>query len=389
MRFFYFDHMENFTIYNPTCLYFGKNVIKDLGKAISDTGAKKILFMYGKGSIKNNGIYNAVTKQLNLASAGFTEYHGIKANPVVDDVEKAAGIGRAAQVDLVLAVGGGSVIDSAKITALCIREPHKPWDIMKAKARAASALPVIAVLTLAATGTEMNPYAVLQNTQTREKIGYGCNLMFPKYSFLDPQYTYSVPADQTAYGIVDLIAHTLEAWFGQGDASLSDRFIISIIREAMEVAPLAIRHPDNYGYRSGIMLAATCALNGIPAFGRSACDWGVHDIGHTLSFLYDIPHGASLSIAYPAWLKLQKEKLHNRISLLGKNLFNVETADETITCLENFFKSIGCPVSLEDCNIKKDKKNEIFSLMAENKVSGFVHKLTTDDCLKISELIFS
>lgn len=379
--------MENFIVFNPTCLHFGRNVVNNLNQSLTQIGAKNILLIYGKGSIKNNSVYNDVMHQCNLANVKVTEYSGIKPNPVIDDVEKAAALGRKINADTIIAAGGGSVIDSAKIVALCIQEPHNPWDIMKSKAKAKSSLPVIAVLTLAATGTEMNPFAVLQNTKTKEKIGFGNQLMFPKYSFLDPQYTCSVPASHTSYGIVDLIAHTLEAYFGYGDATLSDRFVYSIIKEAMETAPLLLNDLTNYNHRSNIMWAATCALNGITSYGRSTSDWGVHDIGHTLSFLYDLPHGATLSIAYPAWMKLQEDRLSERISLLGNKLFGTQNAKDTIKQFEVFFKSINCPIKLCDVGITPDKKEEILILMTKNKISGFTHKLNTNDYNNLIDLM--
>jgi len=380
--------MENFIVYNPTCVFFGKNVIQGMQKTVSPLGNKALL-IYGKGSVKSNGIYDAVVKQLNDCGITIAEYSGIKANPIIDDARKAAEKGKESQADFIVAVGGGSVIDTAKLVSVCIKEPLDPWDVMKSKIKPRTNIPVIAVLTLAATGTEMNPYAVLQNHETKEKIGFGMNLMYPKYSFLDPQYTYSVPKDQTAYGIVDLIAHTLEAYFAYGDASLSDRFAESIIKEAIEIAPLLLANPENYHYRSRVMWAATCALNGSTSYGRATSgDWGVHDIGHTLSMLYDFPHGATLSVAYPAWLKLQKEKIKDRISLLGKNVFGVNNANETISEIEKFFASLNCPVSLKELGLNDSHKTEIFELLSKNKITGYHHKLEEEDYKRIVELMF-
>ncbi|MBU0764710.1 MAG: iron-containing alcohol dehydrogenase, partial [Bacteroidetes bacterium] len=246
--------MENFTVYNPVKIVFGKNVAQQLGKAVSEYG-KNILLIYGSGSIKQNGIYDTVKKQLSSVGARVTEYSGIKPNPVVTDVRKATESGRKANAEVVLAVGGGSVLDSAKITALSIPENLDGWKIMKGRAKPAAALPLITVLTLAATGSEMNPYAVLQNNETQEKIGFGHHLAFPKYSFLDPEYTFSVSREYTAYGIVDLIAHAMEGYFGHGECSLTDRFTASIVLDAMHWAPLLLSDPDNYEYRANIMWA--------------------------------------------------------------------------------------------------------------------------------------
>ncbi|MDY6800755.1 MAG: iron-containing alcohol dehydrogenase [Bacteroidota bacterium] len=378
--------MENFTAYNPTKLHFGKDVVEQLGEAAQEYG-KKVLLMYGKGSIKKNGIYDQVIKQLKSFKAEVIEYSGIKSNPLVNDVSEAAQLGKLNNIDLILAVGGGSVIDSAKITGLSIANNTDPWAIMKFKVKPKATIPLIAVLTLAATGSEMNGAAVLQNHKTDEKIGFVSSLNFPKHSFLDPAYTFSVPKDYTAYGIVDLIAHSLEGFFGEGDATLTDRFVEAIIKEAMEYGPKVLSEPENYEYRAKIMWAATNALNGLTNHGRKSGDWGVHDIGHNLSYLFDTPHGATLSIAYPAWLKLQKDRIPERIAKLGEHLYGNPSADETIKHLENFFHSLGSPIKLSDIGIGEDKKETIIQQMIKTETNGMVHKLNDDDRKRIVELM--
>ena len=378
--------MENFTAYNPTKLHFGKNIIEELSEATLEYG-KRVLLIYGKGSVQRNGIYDNVIQQLRSIDAEIFEYSGIKSNPIIDDVLEAAQIGKLNNIDVIIAVGGGSVIDSAKITALAIANNTDPWAIMKYKVKPKSSIPLIAVLTIAATGTEMNGAAVIQNHETGEKIGYVSMLNYPKHSFLDPEYTFSVPKNYTAYGVVDLIAHALEAYFGEGEASLSDRFVVAIIKEAMEYGPLVLQEPENYDYRANIMWAATTALNGMTNYGRKNGDWGVHDIGHNISYLFDTPHGATLSIAYPAWLRLQKDRLPERITHLGNQLFEVNTVDETIEKFEIFFKSIDCPVRLSDLNINKEKQEEITKQMIKNKINGMVHEFSDEDRIKIVELM--
>ncbi len=378
--------MENFTAYNPTKLHFGKGVTEKLSETVLEFG-KKVLLLYGKGSVQRNGIYDNVVKQLGSIKAEIFEYGGIKPNPLVDDVLEAAQIGKLNNVDVIVAVGGGSVIDSAKITALSIANNTDPWAIMKYKVKPKKTVPLIAVLTLAATGTEMNGAAVLQNHKTNEKIGYVSSLNYPKHSFLDPEFTFTVPKNYTAYGIVDLIAHTLEAYFGEGEASLSDRFVEVIIKEAMEYGPHVLKEPQNYDYRANIMWAATNALNGLTNYGRKNGDWGVHGIGHNISYLFDTPHGATLSIAYPAWLKLQKDRIPERITKLGNQLFGTNSVDDTIERIENFFKSINCPIRLSDINIGEDKKEEIIEQMLNTKINGMVHEFTDEDRKKVVELM--
>jgi len=370
--------MENFTVYNPTRVHFGRDIISGFGKTVSEYG-ENVLLVYGKGSVKKNGIYDKVLAELLPYSLNIIEFGGIKPNPVIDDVNKAADIASVNNIDVVLAVGGGSVIDSAKIIALCTPEKPDAWDVMKGRVKPSKSLPLINILTLAATGTEMNPYSVLQNHKTHEKIGYGNELMYPAHSYLDPQFTFSVSPEYTAYGIIDLIAHAMESWFGKGEASLSDRFVAAIIKEAMYYAPLVLKEPRNYDYRANILWASTCALNGLTSYGRRSADWGVHDVGHILSYLYDMPHGATLSIAYPAWLKLQSDRIPDRIRKLGMQIFGINTVKETISRLERFFQSVDCPVRLSNTGIGKNKKEEITSLLIKNSATGFNHSLSEDD----------
>jgi hypothetical protein len=371
--------MEQFIMYNPVKLHFGRGVVENLGKAISKYGTK-VLLVYGGGSIKRNGIYEQVILKLKQAGAEVFEYQGIKPNPVIEDVDAAAAMGRENQVDVILAVGGGSVIDSAKIISISVPVSHSGWEFMKGRVKPATSVPLISVLTLAATGTEMNRFAVIQNNSTREKLGYGDPLIYPKESFLDPAYTVSVPVDYTAYGITDLIAHCLEAYFGEGEATLSDRFVFSIIREAIEYGPPLLEDPGNYDLRARIMYAATSALNNLTMYGRKNGDWGVHSIGHVLSVLYDIPHGASLSVAYPAWMRLHLNRTRDRLEQLGRNLFSTESAETGINEMESFFRSIGSPVRLSECGIDAlEKGEEIFSTLHANKSGGNHHKLNDTD----------
>ncbi|MFO8086631.1 MAG: iron-containing alcohol dehydrogenase, partial [Bacteroidales bacterium] len=299
-------------------------------------------------------------------------------------VEKA----REFKADMVIAVGGGSVVDSSKTIAITAPSRHQAWDFYSRKAKPQKALPILAVLTLAATGTEMNPLAVLQNHQSGQKTSFAHPLMYPAHSFLDPQNTITVNREYTAYGIADLTAHALEAWFGNGDASLSDRIVISIIKEAMDFGPELLNDLNNYELRAKIMYAATLALNGLTQNGRISGDWGVHAIGHEMSLLFDIPHGASLTVAYPAWLKFHKKSAEQRIILLGRKLFGVHTADETIEHLEYFFETLGVPTRLKDINLnKKDKQQTLIASMNKNKAQGMHHSLSDDDRATIVALM--
>ncbi len=233
----------------------------------------------------------------------------------------------------------------------------------------------------------MNAAAVLQNAETGQKVGLVHPMNFPKESFLDPRFTVSVPLDYTAYGIVDLIAHALEAFFGAGEPSVIDVITTEIIKDAMKWAPQLMNDPENLELRANIMLDATLALNGLTSYGKVNGDWGVHGLGHELSFLYDLAHGATLSIAYPAWLRLQQERIPERIQKMGQLIFGTDDADEAINRLEAFFASINSPVKLWEAGVDASKKDEIVKQMNLNKVTGMHYDLSEADRAEIVDLM--
>lgn len=379
--------MENFVAYNPVKLHFGADVIVSLGETVKQYG-NRVLLVYGKGSVKKYGYYNQVIAQLENSGLQVFEYSGIKSNPIIEDVEKAAAFGRENKIDVIVALGGGSVIDSAKVMSLSIASGDNPWEYMTWSLSPQKAIPLVTVLTLAATGTEMNAAAVVQNHKTGQKNGFVNPHMFPKHSFLDPKFTVTVPKDYTAYGIVDLIAHALEAFFGKGEPSVIDQITIDIIVDAMKWGPLLLDDLTNVDLRTNIMLDATLALNGLTNYGKASGDWAVHGLGHELSLLFDTPHGASLSIAYPAWLKLQKDRIPEKIIRLGKGLFDVDNVDDTIENLVSFFRKVGSPISLNEIEIADERKNEIIHQYNKNKITGMHHFLNEDDHKTLVELMF-
>jgi hypothetical protein len=370
--------MERFTIYNPTKLHFGAGVVDNLGKSTAVYG-KKILLVYGKGSVIKYGYYDQVVNQLKSTGLEIVEYEGIKPNPVIEDVRKASDLGKKEGVETVVALGGGSVIDSAKIIALSIASGFDGWEIMNHKVKPTASLPLLCVLTLAATGTEMNGAAVVQSHETGKKIGYVTDLAFPVVAFLDPTFTVSVPKNYTAYGIVDLIAHALEAYFGEGEPPVIDQITFDIIKDAIQWGPKLLNNLDNVELRANIMLDATLALNGLTRYGKKNGDWAVHGLGHEISLLYDTAHGATLSIGYIAWLQLQKDRIPERIIKLGKNVFGVNTVEDTISEFRKFFQSINAPVQLSEAGIGNDERQKIIDQMHKNAVSGMHHTLTKED----------
>lgn len=378
--------MERFTIYNPTKLHFGAGVTENLGKSVAHYG-KKVLLVYGKGSVVKYGYYDQIVRQLKSTGIEIVEYVGIKPNPVIEDVRKATELGRKENVEAIVALGGGSVIDSAKIMALAIASGYDGWDIMNHKAKPTSSLPLICVLTLAATGTEMNGAAVVQSHETGKKIGYVTDLAFPVEAFLDPTFTVTVPKNYTAYGIVDLIAHALEAYFGEGEPPIIDQITFDIIKDAIQWGPKLLNDLDNVELRANIMLDATLALNGLTRYGKKNGDWAVHGLGHEISLLFDTAHGATLSIAYIAWLQLQKDRIPERIIKLGKNVFGVNTVDDTISEFRKFFLLLNSPVQLSEAGIGSDQRKKIIDQMHKNTVSGAHHALTETDHQTLVDLM--
>lgn len=379
--------INSFTAYNPVKLHFGENSIEMIGEAAQNYGHKALLIT-GGGSVKKFGYFKKVSDQLQSAGVDFVEYGGIKPNPRIEDVRQAVAFGKKENVEMIIAVGGGSVVDSAKVISLSIASEEDGWDLIKRNVKPRSALPLICVLTLAATGTEMNAAAVVQDNESGEKNGFVNELMFPKESFLDPSFTVSVPKNYTAYGIVDLIAHALEAYFGKGEPQLTDSITFEIIKDAMTWGPALLADLSNVELRANIMLDATMALNGITQYGKSGGDWGVHSIGHELSLLYDLPHGATLSIAYPAWLTFHKNLIPDRIKKMGQHLFNTTDPDRAISGLRSFFSQIESPVSLSEVSIKKSESEKILGQMIKNKVSGMHHILTENDYPRLIELMY-
>lgn len=372
--------MINFTAHNPTKVIFGKNVITQLGKEAVKYG-NRALVLIGQGSVKKSGLLDIVWAQLEQMGILPTLFEGIRPNPIYQDCDKAVQVALEANVDMIVAIGGGSVLDSAKAIAMGYHVNHSVWDFYTQKApKPASALPILAVLTLAATGSEMNPYTVIQDTAMGLKIGYGHSLLYPKVSFLDPSYTFSVSSKQTAYGVADLISHCLEEFFEPTPAPLSDYMASDIIKLAFEYGRQAVTEPENYEARSQIMWLATMALNGSLSAGKYGGDWGVHALEHSLSVLFDIAHGAGLSIAYPAWIKYQQPKISTKLDFLAERILGKgHTGTQFVEALEAFYTEIGTPTRLSQASIGAESHQSILENWTNSKASGSFYKLASQD----------
>lgn len=370
--------MENFVWNMPTRLHFGRGVCDKIRNFAPSYG-KKALLVIGSGSVKQNGILKKISDELEAAEIDFEIFEGIRSNPGIEEVRAAREICRQKNIEFIVAVGGGSVIDSCKAIACSTLHENDPWDLFTQKLRPTRALPLMTVLTLAATGTEMNAFAVVQNETAGTKTSFGSPLAIPRDSFLDPAFTISVPRDYTAYGLADIVAHSLEVYFGGGQASLSDRFALSIIKEVSEYGPMLLNELDNYELRAKMMYASTCALNGLTQFGKRGGDWGVHDFGHNLSLLYGVPHGASLSVVYPAWMQWMAKNKPQVMQKYTRELFASEDITEAIEGTRFIFSKLLCPVNLRELHLRSYNEEELLRSLLHNHVGGMVYPMNEDD----------
>lgn len=382
--------MQNFTFYNPTKLIFGKDQLSQLQTEIPQYG-KKVLIVYGGGSIKRNGLYDKVKEQLYEIGAEVFELSGVEPNPRISTVRKGVEICKTEGIDFLLAVGGGSVIDCTKAIAAGAKYDGDAWDLVIKKAFAAKALPFGTVLTLAATGSEMNAGSVITNWETNEKYGWGSPVTFPKFSILDPVNTFTVPRNQTVYGIVDMMSHVLEHYFHlEENTDFQDRMCESLLITIMEAAPKLLEDLESYEHRASILYSGTMALNGILNMGYRG-DWATHNIEHAVSAVYDIPHGGGLAILFPNWMKHNLNVKPERFKQLAIRVFNVdpagktdeETALEGIEKLREFWNSIGAPSRLADYDIDDSKIELMADKATVNGEFGNFAKLNHDDVVSI------
>jgi alcohol dehydrogenase len=378
--------MHNFTFYNPVRLHFGKGQIEQLKNELPQYG-QNILVVYGGGSIKANGVYDAVMEQLQALNTNVFELSGVEPNPRVSTARKGVEICKQEKIDLILAVGGGSVIDCAKLIAAASTVEEDAWDVVKKKVFPQSALPLATVLTLSATASEMNSGSVITNWETKEKYGWGSPHTFPKFSILDPTYTYTVPADQLVNGVVDTMTHIFEQYFHNAtNTPITDEMCEGILRTIIEVAPKALQEPTNYEHRETLMLAGTMGLNGFLAIG-SRGDWATHNIEHAVSAYYDIPHAAGLAILLPNWMKHVLKVNPERFAKMATKVFGVpvegkateEIALEGIERLRAFWDSIGAPNTLAHFNIGEEHFEEIVEHTMFNGPFGNFTKLDRED----------
>jgi alcohol dehydrogenase YqhD (iron-dependent ADH family) len=350
--------MQNFVFHNPTKIIFGRDTIPSIGPETKAWG-KKCLLVYGSGSIKTNGVYDKVTGSLKKADIAIIEHGGVQSNPLLSHVREGIDKVKENEIEVVVAVGGGSVLDSAKAICAGSVVDHDVWKFFSGKKSIKDTLPMTTVLTLAASGSEMNSGMVITRDDTQEKFGFGSRHLHPKTSILDPETTYTVPKSYTAYGAVDAIAHVLEFYMTTEDPAtpVQDRIMEGLILNAMNSCERCLADPRDYNARADLMWTATLALNGLTGAGLGRVGFPMHMIEHSLSALYNVPHGAGLSVVIPGWLRWCSTAKNDRIIQLGSRIFRFDSQDiepsasMTIRKLENWFARVQSPIRLSELNI--------------------------------------
>ncbi len=360
--------MLNFQFHTPTKIFFGKDTHKQVGEIIKQYGFKKILLHYGGGSIKKIGLYDQVVDSLNNSGIEFVELGGVEPNPKLSLVRKGVQICKEEKVDMVLAAGGGSAIDSAKVIAVSALSEHDPWDFVSKKVTPTQALPVGTILTLAASGSEMSSSAVITNEDGELKRGFNSEFNRPLFSIMNPELTYSVNKFHTGCGIVDIMMHTIERYFTKTkNVDLADQLAEGLLRSVIRAGEIAINNPEDYEARATLMWAGSLSHNDLMGAGRDyfmTC----HQLEHEISGIYDfVAHGAGLAIVFPAWAKYMYKHNLERFCQYAVRVWNIEmnfdnpeeTAMKGIVATENYFKSIGMPVRLSELGISDDRFEEM------------------------------
>ena len=350
--------MDNFVYHNPVKILFGADTIEKIGSEIAPF-SQNILMVSGKHAIKANGIYNKVITSLGEHDIRYTELDDVQANPLLSRVHKGIEISRDCGCNAILAVGGGSVIDSAKAIAAGVPVNHDVWKFFTGKKSIQEALPVFSVPTVAGSGSEINHAMVLTHDEHVLKLGFAHRKLYPKACIADPSATFSVPQEQTGFGCVDILCHCLEPYFSTHatGVSLQTRFLENICKSIVESGTRLMKDPSSYDDRATMLWSGSLAMSSMASAGLGRLSFSLHLIEHGLSAIFNIAHGAGLAAVLPGWLKYNRERLRSRIARFGKQVFSVtgrddkDIAEETIVEIEHFLRSIQCPLSLEEVGI--------------------------------------
>ncbi len=389
--------MLNFEYYTPTKVFFGKDQETKIGEIISNYGYKKTMLVYGQGSIKKSGLYDSIVNSLKDKNIDFVEMGGVEPNPKIEFVREAVCLAKKEKVELILAVGGGSVIDAAKYTALGAVSNYDVWDFVTGKEKPIKALPVGCVLTIAAAGSEMSWSAVVSDLSLNMKRGMASDLNRPLFAICNPELTYTVSPYQTACGIVDIMSHTIERYFTPCEPTdLTDQIAEGILRSVINAAKVVMEKPDNYEARANIMWASSLSHNNLTGCGRINA-LPVHQLEHAVSGEYDnVAHGAGLAVLFPAWAKYVYTYNIPRFAQFARNVWGVNEADDKkaaeigIESMSEFFKLIGMPSTLREFGINLDAIDKLTDLCTFNntRTVNSVIKLGNREIKDIFELCY-
>ncbi len=383
--------MKDFVFYSPTKVVFGENAQQNVAECIGEFSGTRVLLHFGGKSAEKSGLLGEVETLLKKAGIEFVKLGGVVANPQLGKVKEGIKLCKAENIDFILAVGGGSVIDSAKAIAYGVKYNGDVWDFYSRKAQAKDALPVGAILTMAAAGSEMSDASVITNDDGLLKRGYSSAYGHCKFALMNPKLTFTVSAYQTASGCADILMHTFERYFSvQGDSVLQDEIAQGLVKSVIVNAKIAVKDPENYNARSEIMWASTLSHNGTTG-DRFLGDWACHQLEHELSALYGVAHGAGLAAVWPTWAKYVMDTDFKRFAKLGRGVFGIdEPSDELAAtmCVEKFrefFRQINMPVCVADMGISKTDYNpqllaEKCSFFGTRSIGAFKKLNQTDMC---------
>ncbi|OGU61668.1 MAG: butanol dehydrogenase [Ignavibacteria bacterium GWF2_33_9] len=380
--------MDNFTFHNPTKMIFGKGRIKEIGKEIGNNNINKVLLLAGGGSIKTNGVYEQVTNSLKENNIEWLESWGVRPNPSLEHANKVSELISANKLEAILAVGGGSVIDEAKSVAAGIYVDNI-WDIFEGNAQIEKALPIFTVLTLSATGSEMNSFAVLSNDKEMKKWSFGSPHVYPKVTILDPSVQNSLPWRQTANGGVDSLSHLMEYYFMGLDAEVTFGINESLQRTVIQEIDKLMVNQNNYNARANYTWSSTLALNGISGVAMGGGEWTVHGIEHSLSVMNpEIAHGEGLAVIFPAWIKYVWEVKPEIFRKWAKNVWEADSVEDAIQKMKDKFTSWNAPITLRELGFTKSDFSRIIEITFNYGRVGKIKNLKKEDMFNILDLAY-
>ncbi|HEY9186600.1 MAG TPA: iron-containing alcohol dehydrogenase [Ignavibacteria bacterium] len=378
--------MDNFVFYNPTQVVFGKNTIQKIGKLLTAHNIKKVLMVMGGGSIKKNGVYDEVVNSLKSNGIKFIEFPGVRPNPVLSHAREGIKLARENEVEAILAVGGGSVIDESKAIAAGFYIDDI-WTAFENKFQIENALPLFTVLTLSATGTEMNPFAVLTNEEEKKKWAIYGPALFPVISIIDPSKQMTLPWRQTVNGAVDALSHIMEYYFMGNNEEVTLSINEALMNTIIKVTDKLKNDPDDYDSRSELDWAATLALNGLSGVALKGGDWATHGIEHAISALHpEVAHAEGLAIIFPAWIEYNKELNPGIFKRWAKNVWNSDSVDSAIQKMKEKYSEWGAPISLSQVGITENEIEELANIALLGEGLGVLRELNKQDVISILKI---